>query len=533
MKTFKFYLAALAIALSAGFTSCSNEYDDSEIWDKVNDLLNRVQKLEASVQQQNANITALQTMLDAIKDNVYVTSVEELADGKGYALKFSNGKEVEIYHGEKGEPGESPSITIINEGDNYYWSVNGEVLKDNDGNKIPADGGAADVLPLLKTGSQLEADGVAGNWEKDAVYVTTDNVIWKKVNLGDSTGTSIFTSVEISEDGTTIIITLSDGSTITMPKYSKIQEMLYGGWITGTEINTERQILVFNENGSYNDIGTYTYDGKMRSSIDCGVLKFMPDNYILTSTLDYNNEYSSVSKIVEISDKHLVFSGDFAEGKYTRLTASELDNYYTLAFVNDENETWGDGSNKCLLNEDGTGKFNSEKINWKVENSKLVITKSSGDILLSHTFRFLDDKNMALYDENGASIRWMVESSDYFTSGANDAAGEWTCTVYGDNSEVVETYSISIDYFGKASIEKDGVVVHTLYTYYIKDYYYPAFYLAFQTIDQIDGASLSGRLWEVNYVSNTSAGLSGTLYYWNFDAYGQQITKKYKVVLTR
>ena len=136
MKTFKFYLAALAIALSAGFTSCSNEYDDSEIWDKVNDLLNRVQKLEASVQQQNANITALQTMLDAIKDNVYVTSVEELADGKGYALKFSNGKEVEIYHGEKGEPGESPSITIINEGDNYYWSVNGEVLKDNDGNKL-------------------------------------------------------------------------------------------------------------------------------------------------------------------------------------------------------------------------------------------------------------------------------------------------------------------------------------------------------------------------------------------------------------
>ena len=129
----------------------------------------------------------------------------------------------------------------------------------------------------------------------------------------------------------------------------------------------------------------------------------------------------------------------------------------------------------------------------------------------------------------------MVESSEYYTSGANDAAGEWTCTVYGDNSEVVETYSISIDYFGKASIEKDGVVVHTLYSYYIQYIQddYRAFYLGFQTIDQIDGANLSGRLWEFNYVSNTSAGVSGTLYYWDFDAYGQQITKKYKVVLTR
>ena len=76
MKTFKYYLAAFAIALCAGFTSCSDEYDDSEIWDKVNELLSRVQKLEAEIEKQNANISAFQTMLDAIKDNVYITSVE-------------------------------------------------------------------------------------------------------------------------------------------------------------------------------------------------------------------------------------------------------------------------------------------------------------------------------------------------------------------------------------------------------------------------------------------------------------------------
>ena len=316
MKTFKYYLAAFAIALCAGFTSCSDEYDDSEIWDKVNELLSRVQKLEASIEKQNANISAFQTMLDAIKDNVYVTSVEELADGKGYSLKFSNGKEVSIYHGENGK---SPKITIIKEGDNYYWSVDNEVLKDNEGNNIPADGGAADVLPLLKTGSQLEADGVAGTWEKDAVYLSTDKVTWKKLNLGSGNAdSSIFTSVETSEDGLTVIITLSDGSTITMPKYNKMQEMLYGIWTKEEHWDLDGKITItFGSNNSF----TYNYS----SSIDgdetwTGIYRFIPERYIhCTGETDHGEGFDFVFTVVEVTENKLIINGsDICEGAFTR-----------------------------------------------------------------------------------------------------------------------------------------------------------------------------------------------------------------------
>lgn len=523
MRKFKFYLAAFAIALCAGFSSCSSEYDDSEIWEKVNELVDRVQKLEASVQQQNANITALQTMLDAIKDNVYVTSVEELADGKGYSLKLSNGKEVKIYHGEDGKDAESPSITIIKEGDNYYWSVNGEILKDDEGNNIPADGGAADVLPQLKTGSQLEAEGVSGQWEKDAVYVTTDHVIWKKVNVGDSTGTSIFTSVEISEDGTTIIITLSDGSTISIPKSSKIQEMLYGGWISGTEINDERWCWIFHEDGTVDELCLWGEDAlDLSVEVESGLFRFLPDNYIYTSFYDtwYNGSDSWVGRIVEITKDNVIFDGNSAEEEFlTRLTASEIDLYYSLAFAG--KEIWSDGVNDYHLNADGTGKFNSETISWKVENFKLVITKINGETLLNRKFRFISSNNVVLSGEDGIQLKWFALEEE-------ELSGTWTCKVFGENSEVVETYSVVFGTDGRASVEKDGAVAYSNYLYVGVDE------LSINVIDQFDGVNYGGRLLDVqmNRWENASE-FPGTLYYWTFDVYGWHCVKKYNVVLTQ
>lgn len=309
MKMFKFLVAIILLALCAPFTSC--EYDDSEIWSQVEDLLARVQKLETSCEQQNSNIAALQSLLNGIKDNVYVTSVSEMDDKKGYFLEFSNGEKVAIYHGENGLNGETTSLTIVKEGDNYYWSVNGEILKDEDGNQISANG-SGDLSPVLKTGSQLEIEGVVGTWEKDAVYVSVDRTSWIKVVTSDTT--QIFTSVEVSEDNLSVIITLADGSVISMAKTEKMLELLYGKWESTVNIGT----------WTFSRDMTFTFSNKYQN--DEGTFEFIPERYIHIHS-DYssilNGELNKVLTIASISDSTLYIASNFgsgSDGKFKRVS---------------------------------------------------------------------------------------------------------------------------------------------------------------------------------------------------------------------
>ena len=160
---------------------------------------------------------------------------------------------------------------------------------------------------------------MAGTWEKDAVYLSTDKVTWKKLNLGsDNADSSIFTSVETSEDGLTVIITLSDGSTITMPKYNKMQEMLYGIWTKEEHWDLDGKITItFGSNNSF----TYNYS----SSIDgdetwTGIYRFIPERYIhCTGETDYGEGFDFVFTVVEVTENKLIINGsDICEGAFTR-----------------------------------------------------------------------------------------------------------------------------------------------------------------------------------------------------------------------
>ena len=54
---------------------CSEEYDDSGLRNDLNDLENRVEKLEELCKQMNTNISSLQTIITALQNNDYITSV--------------------------------------------------------------------------------------------------------------------------------------------------------------------------------------------------------------------------------------------------------------------------------------------------------------------------------------------------------------------------------------------------------------------------------------------------------------------------
>lgn len=119
-------LTACAVALlfvaSSLLTGC-DDYDDSKLWDGVNDLKNRIEALEAKIGQMNTEITALQKIVD---DAVTVVKVEKSADG--YVIYFSDNTTAEIKNGKNGSNGndgaDAPVIGVKQDTDGvYYWTI--------------------------------------------------------------------------------------------------------------------------------------------------------------------------------------------------------------------------------------------------------------------------------------------------------------------------------------------------------------------------------------------------------------------------
>ena len=93
----KLFTLFAVIALLAG---CSDDYDDSALTGRVDDLENRIKKLEEFCKQMNTNISSLQTIVTALQNNDYITEViPVMQDGKeiGYTITFSKSNPITIY----------------------------------------------------------------------------------------------------------------------------------------------------------------------------------------------------------------------------------------------------------------------------------------------------------------------------------------------------------------------------------------------------------------------------------------------------
>ncbi|MBP3528478.1 MAG: hypothetical protein J6K02_07400 [Alistipes sp.] len=127
------------------FASCSDEYEDSKLWQNVNDLKDRIASLEKTVQTMNSDIGSIQSIVDAINARDYIVKIEELADKSGYTITFAKGNTITIKHGKDGIDGKDSHIIGIDiyEGI-YYWTIttngNKTWLLDNDGNKLKVSG---------------------------------------------------------------------------------------------------------------------------------------------------------------------------------------------------------------------------------------------------------------------------------------------------------------------------------------------------------------------------------------------------------
>ena len=173
--------------------------------------------LQRLCNETNTNLSALQTIVTALQNNDYITSVDPLTEnGKvvGYTIKFAKSNPIVIYNGKDGADGNTPVIGVKKDTDGiYYWTLDGEFIV-VDGQKIKAQG----------TDGNNGADGSDGVTPKLEIregywWISYDNgTNWTQ--LGKATGEDgkDADSIKITQDENNVYFELADGTVITISK---------------------------------------------------------------------------------------------------------------------------------------------------------------------------------------------------------------------------------------------------------------------------------------------------------------------------
>ena len=200
-------------AREQGDLSENAEYDAA--MDEQRDIEARIEKLEKRCAEMNTTLQGLQTLVNKLQENDYVTRVETIYDGNtiiGYTLCFTHSDPITLYNGTDAG---TPELGLgLGEDGIYYWTV-----------KYPGDEQATFItdnfgvrLPASAHSPQLKIEN--GYW-----MVTYDGgEIW--YNLGKATGEdgkSFFDS--ISQSGDYIQFSLLNGTEISIPTWDSFDKL--------------------------------------------------------------------------------------------------------------------------------------------------------------------------------------------------------------------------------------------------------------------------------------------------------------------
>lgn len=275
--------------------SCGS-YDDTELKNKVNELENRVAKLESAV---NANTQSILALVEASKNNDAVTGFSELNDKSGYIITFASGKSITLYHGKNGS---TPAIGVKADSDGiYYWTVDGEWLLSG-GKKVKAEGKDA-VTPKFK----IEND----NW-----FISQDGgKTW--TNLGKAKEKDIFKSVSL--DGGFVNVVLADGTAFKIPvSDGSLVSMI--GCINVVPTHSDGAARVIRRNG-WNTL-TIKYEvlpsGTLAKLSEGGAVKYSVKAF-------YTATKTAVGDVVDLEVTNSSVSGDFLTVK---VKCDALDNAF-------------------------------------------------------------------------------------------------------------------------------------------------------------------------------------------------------------
>ena len=229
--------------------------------------------LQRLCNETNTNLSALQTIVTALQNNDYITSVDPLTEnGKvvGCTIKFAKSNPIVIYNGKDGADGNTPVIGVKKDTDGiYYWTLDGEFIV-VDGQKIKAQG----------TDGNNGADGSDGVTPKLEIregywWISYDNgTNWSQ--LGKATGEDgkDADSIKITQDENNVYFELADGTVITISKTGQsvdpniiqfadenVKKLCVGMWDTNGDLE-----LSYDEAATVTSLGT-TFTGNSEIQI--------------------------------------------------------------------------------------------------------------------------------------------------------------------------------------------------------------------------------------------------------------------------
>lgn len=227
----------LALSLFLFVTSCSDRFGDD-----LRSLGSRVEVLEKSTLEAGQEIEALWTLIHTIQSNGYISNIIENSDGS-FTLEMTyytdpddpNSKATKTYTLHPGTNGKEASMVISVKQDPYdgqwYWTLNGDWLRDANDNRVRANGrdgkdgkdgtdgkdGKDGKMPELKVSDD-------GYWQ----ISTDDGQTWTYITVGgqqvpangkdgEDGRPDIFKSFSVSSDGKLLTITLTTGVSFTVP----------------------------------------------------------------------------------------------------------------------------------------------------------------------------------------------------------------------------------------------------------------------------------------------------------------------------
>ena len=209
-----FFALMMGLALAA----CTPEaYDDTAIKEQIDNLDDRLTKVEEDLATLELNVSAMKTLAEALKTGKYIESVTPLEDGTGYTITFSDETTIVIKNGEKGDKGETgdkgdkgdtgaagvdgktPTVTVKEVDGVLYWFINGE--------QGPAVYEEAPVFTSVDGNLYVTYPG----GEPQFVGALTGVSIFKSVVVNEEEGTVTFTFVgENGEAGDSFVLPLAE-----------------------------------------------------------------------------------------------------------------------------------------------------------------------------------------------------------------------------------------------------------------------------------------------------------------------------------
>ena len=402
-RTFMQTLAAVAMMMLPA--ACADDYDDSALWDKVNDHEERLAALEKWQEQTNQSIAAMQELLNTTDMITGVSAVTEDGETVGYTITFLHSDPITIYNGAKGADGEdgadgadgqTPQIGLAQAEDgNWYWTLNGELLTDAQGNPIRANGldgadgadgedgedgatgpegpqgndGTSAPTPQILLGSSITSGTIKtdnGQKDTDAWYLSVDNgATWYRVSGKDGTNGDAWFSDKPKKEGNYYVFTLTDQSTFRVAAYQPFR-ILTEAEKDGTTTFTNATVTINGATTFYlyidNDI-KYQEIVAQISSVDAVLTRADVSDWTVVKGTEQNTltvtpgtqPYALLDVSLLLTDGSKLTASrllegpgytDDGQGNYTVTSAEDLKNIAKLV-----NEQWNLGINITLTSD--------------------------------------------------------------------------------------------------------------------------------------------------------------------------------------